>query len=151
MKTKSTVMELKDAILTLRGYNTWRRGDENYTQPDPRVIGEAIDAVVDGYEALLRERDEWKAKFIQQNKDLGCELMDPNGTIWDYAKKVQSEILTVTKVLDEARGQRDRLAEALQKIRCLCRQEIPDLDCYCRDCEMLNTIDDALQSLTTKP
>jgi hypothetical protein len=107
MKTKSTVMELKDAILTLRGYNTWRRGDENYTQPDPRVIGEAIDAVVDGYEALLRERDEWKAKFIQQNKDLGCELMDPNGTIWDYAKKVQSEILTVTKVLDEARGQRD--------------------------------------------
>ena len=28
--------------------------------------------------------------------------MDPNGTIWDYAKKVQSEILTVTKELDEA-------------------------------------------------
>ena len=51
---------------------------------------------------LERERDEWKAKFIQQNKDLGCEQMDPNGTIWDYAKKVQSEILTVTKELDEA-------------------------------------------------
>ena len=49
----------------------------------------------------IRERDEWKAKFIQQNKDLGCEQMDPNGTIWDYAKKVQSEILTVTKERDE--------------------------------------------------
>ena len=29
---------------------------------------------------LERERDEWKAKYIQQNKDLGCEMMDPNGT-----------------------------------------------------------------------
>ena len=34
---------------------------------------------------LERERDEWKAKYIQQNKDLGCEQMDPNGTIWDHA------------------------------------------------------------------
>jgi len=32
------------------------------------------------------QRDEWKAKYIQQNKDLGCEMMDPNGTIWDYAQ-----------------------------------------------------------------
>jgi hypothetical protein len=37
------------------------------------------------------ERDKWKAKFIQQNKDLGCEMMDPAGTIWDYAKKLQDE------------------------------------------------------------
>jgi hypothetical protein len=56
---------------------------------------------------LERERDEWEAKYIQQNKDLGCEMMDPNGTIWDYAKKVQTEITTVT-------AQRDRLAEALR-------------------------------------
>jgi len=42
------------------------------------------------------ERDGWKAKFIQQNKDLGCEMMDPDGTIWDYAKKLQAK-------LDEAR------------------------------------------------
>ena len=41
---------------------------------------------------LERERDEWKKKFIQQNKDLGCEMMDPNGTIWDYAKKLQDDI-----------------------------------------------------------
>lgn len=40
---------------------------------------------------LERERDEWKAKYIQQNKDLGCEMMDPNGTIWDHAKKLQDE------------------------------------------------------------
>lgn len=41
--------------------------------------------------AVIKERDEWKAKFIQQNKDLGCEMMDPNGTIWDYAKKLQEQ------------------------------------------------------------
>ena len=46
---------------------------------------------------LERERDEWKAKYIQQNKDLRCEQMDPNGTIWDHAKKLQDE-------LDEARA-----------------------------------------------
>ena len=44
-----------------------------------------------------RERDEWKAKYIQQNKDLRCEQMDPNGTIWDHAKKLEAE-------LDEARA-----------------------------------------------
>ena len=40
---------------------------------------------------LERERDEWKAKFIKQNKDLGCEMMDPAGTIWDYASGLQRE------------------------------------------------------------
>lgn len=54
---------------------------------------------------LERERDEWKSKYIQQNKDLGCEMMDPNGTIWDYAKKLQRELTAVTKKRDEARTQ----------------------------------------------
>ena len=57
-------------------------------------------------ESLERERDEWKAKYIQQNKDLGCEQMDPNGTIWDYAKTLQRE-------RDEAREYADKLAEGL--------------------------------------
>ena len=51
-----------------------------------------------------RERNEWKAKYIQQNKDLGCEMMDPNGTIWDYAKKVQRELTVVTKQRDQLEG-----------------------------------------------
>jgi hypothetical protein len=53
---------------------------------------------------LERERDEWKAKYIQQNKDLGCELRDPNGTIWDHAKTLQRE-------RDEARGQANDMRE----------------------------------------
>jgi hypothetical protein len=59
---------------------------------------------------LERERDAWKAKFIQQNKDLGCEMMDPNGTIWDYAKKLQKD-------LDAAIVERDTLIKALEECK----------------------------------
>jgi len=62
---------------------------------------------VDILDQTRNEREEWKAKYIQQNKDLGCEMMDPNGTIWDYAKKVQRELTVVTK-------QRDQLEERLR-------------------------------------
>jgi len=69
---------------------------------------ESADALVDRLAAAQerminaeRERDEWKAKYIQQNKDLGCEMMDPNRTIWDYAKKVQRELTVVTKQRDQ--------------------------------------------------
>ena len=55
------------------------------------------------------QRDEWKSKYIQQNKDLGCEQMDPDGTIWDYAKKVQTDLSAMTE-------QRDRMAEILRGI-----------------------------------
>jgi len=61
-------------------------------------------------DGIERERNEWKAKYIQQNKDLGCEMMDPNGTIWDYAKKVQTDLASMTE-------QRDRLAEGLLALR----------------------------------
>ena len=76
---------------------------------------------------LERERDEWKAKYIQQNKDLGCEMMDPAGTIWDYASGLQRENVQLKRELNDAREistkyedryfktkeQRDRLAESL--------------------------------------
>ena len=53
---------------------------------------------------MTKQRDEWKEKFIQQNKDLGCELRDPNGTIWDHAKNLErqrdSMQAALTKALD---------------------------------------------------
>jgi predicted nucleic acid-binding Zn-ribbon protein len=91
----------------------------------------------DAYRELERERDEWKAKYIQQNKALGCEMMDPAGTIWDYASGLQRENVQLKREVereralaneaiatwkktreerDEAREQRDRLAEALERI-----------------------------------
>lgn len=51
---------------------------------------------------ILCARDEWKAKFIQANKDYGFELRDPCGTIWDHAKRLQQE--------------RDEALEALREI-----------------------------------
>jgi len=82
--------------------------------PDSELWGDAglIAATmrcVDAHDEAIEQRDEWKEKFIQQNKDLGCEMMDPNGTIWDHAKKVQLELNIVAK-------QRDRLAELLSDI-----------------------------------
>ena len=36
----------------LRQFNEWRRGDETVEQPDPREIGEAIDAAVEMIERI---------------------------------------------------------------------------------------------------
>ena len=36
----------------LRQFNEWRRGDEDIPQPDPRVIGEAIDAAIEMIERM---------------------------------------------------------------------------------------------------
>jgi len=58
---------------------------------------------------LERERDEWKAKHIQQNKDLGCEMMDPNGTIWDYAKKLQRELAEAREYADKLVAHKDMI------------------------------------------
>ena len=61
----------------------------------------------DEAEKAMAERDKWKAKYIQQNKDLGCEQMDPNGTIWDYAKKLQAkrdELLAAIRNLRDVKG-----------------------------------------------
>lgn len=72
-------------------------------------------------EELERERDEWKAKFIQQNKDLGCELRDPNGTIWDHAASLEherDELIHAASALREAKGRfhTQQAAERLFKL-----------------------------------
>jgi hypothetical protein len=51
--------------------------------------------------AVTEQRDQWKDKYIQQNKDLGHELRDPNGTIWSECKRLQTELDAVTKQRDE--------------------------------------------------
>jgi len=114
--------------------------------PDSELWGDAglIAATmrcVDALDTVTDQRDKWKAKYIQQNKDLGHELRDPNGTIWSECKRLQTELATVTEQRDEARKetirtrefmdhgfakardeltavteQRDRLAEALANL-----------------------------------
>jgi chromosome segregation ATPase len=75
----------------------------------------------DAYRELERERDEWKAKFIKQNKDLGCEMMDPSGTIWDYASATQRENVQLKREVegwktahDIAIEQRDRAQSKIE-------------------------------------
>ena len=68
--------------------------------------------------AIERQRNEWKQKYTQQNKDLGCEQMDPDGTIWDYAKKVQTDLSAMTE-------QRDKMAEILRDILAYNKGEKP--------------------------
>jgi hypothetical protein len=84
----------------------------------------------DAYRELEKERDEWKAKYIQQNKALGCEMMDPSGTIWDYASATQRENVQLKREVERERAlaneaiatwrktkeERDRLAEALREL-----------------------------------
>jgi len=34
----------------------------------------------------------WRIKYEQLNKELMCELRDPNGTIWEHAKSLQDKL-----------------------------------------------------------
>jgi len=73
----------------------WRQADTDSI----RALHERNEAREQRDEAR-QQRDAWKAKFIQQNKDLECETMDPNGTIWDYAKKLQKDLAAATAERD---------------------------------------------------
>lgn len=59
----------------LRQFNEWRRGAETIEQPDPREIGEAIDAAVEMIErlelaesSLAWHRRRWMALQMHQTK-----------------------------------------------------------------------------------
>jgi hypothetical protein len=43
-------------------------------------------------------------KILKIHKELGCELMDPNGTIWEHAAKVTAERDQLRKELEEAKS-----------------------------------------------
>jgi hypothetical protein len=66
---------------------------------------------------LERESDEWKAKFINQNKDLGCEMMDPAGTIWDYASATQRENVQLKREVERERALANEAIATWKKTR----------------------------------
>jgi chromosome segregation ATPase len=87
---------------------------------------------------LERELAAAKDALLKAHKDYGCELRDPNGTIWEHAAQVQQqrdrlerELLDLKESVaslshpncrdllrerDEAREQRNSLAEALREL-----------------------------------
>jgi hypothetical protein len=92
-------MKTEQAIQVLRDYNLWRRADEDMEQPDPWEIGKAIDDAIEA----MKELNEWRT------------LSGWGGTpeiINDFIKGQQSRIYAA----QEAEEQRDRLAEALERI-----------------------------------
>ena len=66
---------------------------------------------------LERESDEWKAKFINQNKDLGCEMMDPAGTIWDFASGLQRENVQLKREVERERALANEAIATWKKTR----------------------------------
>ena len=55
---------------------------------------QAVDALIELRETsrkLERENAALKQRILDDNKAYGCELMDPSGTIWDHAKRLQQE------------------------------------------------------------
>ena len=45
--TPPAAMTLKEATAILKKHNIWRRGDEDLAMTEPRILGEAIDIIVD--------------------------------------------------------------------------------------------------------
>lgn len=57
----------------LRKYNRWRRGEKRLKAPDPKALGELIDAVADRLEVLEREHAEFYARWhdeLRKREDL---------------------------------------------------------------------------------
>jgi len=48
----------ESTVEALRLFNRWRRGDDEIPQPDPKLVGQAIDDACDALTALKAERDE---------------------------------------------------------------------------------------------
>lgn len=98
--------DLQKTIQTLRDFNAWRRADEDMDQPDPREIGQAIDAAIEE----LEELNEWKT------------LKSWGGTpeiINDFIKGQQSRInysQDLESILSETVRRVDRLADVLRTI-----------------------------------
>ena len=61
----------------LRRYNEWRRGDEDIPQPDPRVIGKAIDAAVE----MLDRMEKMQAALRRHHEMAMGAGLDPSHSL----------------------------------------------------------------------
>ena len=67
------------------------------------------DQELEAYDAMMKDRDHWKSRFKKLDKELMCELRDPNGTIWEHAKKLQDELVEAWTIINTLNmGELDR-------------------------------------------
>jgi hypothetical protein len=120
-------MKTEKAIQVLRDYNLWRRSDEDMEQPDPREIGRAIDTAIESMEEL----SEWKTlsgwggtpeiinDFIkgQQSRIYAAQEAEEQRDRMQHEREFfQSAFIEQGDVLSKVIEQRDRLAEALDRL-----------------------------------
>lgn len=80
---------------------------------------QAVDALMEMRETsrnLERENAALKQRILDDNKAYGCELMDPSGTIWDHAKRLQQENAAL-------RADKERLDWLNIHMECHCHDE----------------------------
>lgn len=78
-----------ETITILRRYNVWRRGNlEGMPQPDPREIGEAIDAAIEMIEraesdlATAEQDSRQKQARIERLKTALSEIARSRNSVW---------------------------------------------------------------------
>jgi chromosome segregation ATPase len=95
-------------IQTLQRFNAWRRGDDVIEQPEPRAIGQAIDAVLDHISELDKDRDDWKTEaeiWKNECKILRIELKKADGAH-------EENVITFLELRAEIESLRDQLGIA---------------------------------------
>ena len=62
-------------------------------RPDEWTMDRFIRAAEKLERSTIHNKDyaELEKQLLQAHKDYGCELRDPNGTIWEYAKKLEKQ------------------------------------------------------------
>lgn len=83
-------MNTTQTIETVRRYNVWRRGDDSIEQPEPKAIGDALDAICDIAEHLSRENARMRQVLLRISyPETGTP--DEHADIGDFAGEIQEK------------------------------------------------------------
>lgn len=91
-----------EVAATLRQFNEWRRGDDDIEQPDPREIGEAIDAAVEMIDRGAQETAALRAKVERMTKRLRLILEEPKENMSD-SKALREIVRQARLALEESK------------------------------------------------
>lgn len=94
-KQKLKKMTRQEAITTLNHYNKWRRGEE-IPQPDPTLIGIAIDKAIE----LIIKQHHHSTITLEQESELYNHYLKNGESLKYYASKYNISKSTVVRILD---------------------------------------------------
>ena len=89
-------MTRQEAITTLKNFNKWRRGEE-IEQPNPKMIGIAIDKAVD----LIIKKHHHSPITLEQESELFNHYLKNGETLKYYSEKYNVSIATVNRIIVE--------------------------------------------------